>query len=69
LTLKFQSLTRYNVRMEKATTPGARAVKAFRDRKREAGEVELRGLWVPAELAEQARKAVAELAEQHKATK
>jgi len=55
--------------MEKATTPGARAVKAFRDRKREAGEVELRGLWVPAELAEQARKAVAELAEQHKATK
>jgi len=52
--------------MEKATTPGARAVKAFRDRKREAGEVELRGVWVPAELVEQVRKVVAELVERHK---
>jgi hypothetical protein len=49
--------------MEKAKTPGARAAQAFRDRKREDGEVEVRGLWVPAELVEQARRVVAELVE------
>ena len=47
------------------TTAAARQA-AHRERKRGAGVVELRGVWVPAELAEQARKAVAELVEQHK---
>lgn len=44
-------------------------MKAFRDRKREAGEIELRGVWIPAELAEQARKVVAELVERERAEK
>ena len=41
-------------------------MKAFRDRKREAGEIELRGVWVPAELVEQVRRAAAMMVELHK---
>ena len=44
----------------------ARAQAAYRKRQREAGLVKL-DAWVPVELVEQARKAVAELAERHKA--
>lgn len=43
----------------------ARAQAAYRKRQREAGLVKL-DVWVPAELAEQARKVVAELVERHK---
>ncbi len=62
-------ITRYNWRMSKQQTPGARAVQAYRDRKKGAGEVELRGVWVPSELVEQARRAVAELVEQSRERK
>jgi len=47
----------------------ARAQAAHRQRRRDAGFVELRGLWAPVELVELARKAVAELVEQHKGRK
>ena len=50
------------------TTAAARQA-AHRQRQREAGLVELRGVWVPAELAEQARKVVAELVERERAEK
>lgn len=44
-------------------------MKAFRDRKRAAGEIELRGVWVPAELVEQVRRAAAMMVELHKGRK
>ncbi len=40
---------------------GAAAAKAYRDRKRSAGIVELRGCWVPVDRVDDARRAVAEL--------
>ena len=53
--------------MSKTDTTAAARQAAHRRRRRDAGVIELRGVWVPAELVEQARKVVAELAERHKA--
>lgn len=50
-----------------ASNSNSRAQAAYRRRQREAGLVLLSSVWVPAELVEQARKAIAELVEQHKA--
>ena len=47
------------------TTAAARQA-AHRRRRRGAGLIELRGAWVPAELVEQARRAVAMMVELHK---
>lgn len=53
--------------MSKTDATAAARQAAHRQRRQEAGLTELRGAWVPAELVEQARKVVADLAEQHKA--
>jgi len=55
--------------MSKTDTTAAARQAAHRRRRQEAGLTELRGVWVPAELVEQARKVVAELVERKRAEK